>query len=143
MRSWVCPIHLNHQRLIRVSELWTVRLYVGLSLLSSLSYADQSDWAEGARGKSDGATRDYYNRAGLLRWVHRLGDWRDVENTPQGKVPYATASVKDDDTGKFVEWDVTSLVRGWGEGRFKNQGMFLRTIKGGGAFHFRSREHSG
>ena len=54
---------------------------VGLTLLTSLSNADQSHWAEGSRGKSDGATRDYYNRAGLLRWVHRLGDWRDAENT--------------------------------------------------------------
>ena len=91
----------------------TLAVSVGLLLLISLSHADQSDWAEGTQGRSDGATRDYYNRAGRLRWTHRLGDWRDAENAPQGKVPYATASVMDDDTGKFVEWDVTSLAREW------------------------------
>ena len=120
----------------------TIAAAFGLLLLTSLSHADQSDWAEGTRGRFDGATRDYYNRAGLLRWTHRLGDWRDAENAPQGKAPYATVSLVDDDKEKFVEWDVTNLVREWIEGKHRNQGMFLRAVKGGGTFHFRSREHS-
>ena len=40
--------------------------------------AAPNDWGEGTSSRSDGATRDYYNRAGLLTWRHRMGDWRDA-----------------------------------------------------------------
>ncbi len=71
----------------------------------------RNDWAEGTPGKSEGATRDYYNRAGLLRWKNYMGDWRDAQDKPQGDTPFASATVTDDDEGKYVEWDVSNLVR--------------------------------
>ena len=100
-----------------------------------------NDWAEGLAGKGDGATRDYYNRAARLAWKHYLGDWRDAENRPQGNKPYVTEKLIDNDTPRFVEWEVTSLVQEWLEGRYPNQGMLLRGIEGKGSFHFRSREY--
>ena len=103
--------------------------------------AAPNDWGEGTSSDSDGATRDYYNRAALLKWQHRMGDWRDAENAAQGDRPFATATVKDDDTVQPVEWDVTALVRLWVNEKFQNQGLFLREISGSGSFHFRSREY--
>src|SRR5687767_6798553 len=99
-----------------------------------------SDWAEGSPEKDDGASRDYYNRAALLEWQHKMGDWRDTKNTPQGEVAYATATVGPEHKGKFVEWDVTTLVNVWVAGAHPNQGMFLRVVKGQGSRVFASRE---
>lgn len=123
-----------------------VGLVVGASVLFGADFirpalGARNDWAEGTPGKSDGATRDYYNRAGLLRWRNFMGDWRDAENAPQGGAPFASTSVVDDDRGKWVEWDISSLVRRWIEGDDPNQGMFLRVIDAGGAIVFCSREH--
>ncbi len=101
----------------------------------------RNDWAEGTPGKSNGATRDYYNRAGLLRWKNYMGDWRDAKNKPQGDIPFALAAVIDDEKGKYVEWDVSNLVRAWIEGEYPNQGMFLRAVQRGGTIVFCSREH--
>jgi hypothetical protein len=101
--------------------------------------AAPSDWAEGTASGADGATRDYYNRAGLLPWDNLLGDWRDADGKPQGEKPYASADVNDDDTGKTVEWDVTALVREWLDAKHPNQGFFLRAR--GGTIVFSSREH--
>ncbi len=104
--------------------------------------AARNDWAEGTPGQPNGASRDYYNRAGLLKWDHRLGDWRDAKNVAQGDAAYATATLSDDDTARFVQWDVTNLVRQWVQRKFQNQGMFLRGIEGQGSYHFRSRQYS-
>jgi len=65
-----------------------------------------SDWAEGTPGKDNGATRDYYNRAGLLEWKHSMGDWLDAEGAAQGSRAYAAAAVTPEHKGKVVEWDV-------------------------------------
>ena len=92
--------------------------------------AAPNDWAEGTPGKDDGATRDYYNRAGLLAWKHRLGDWRDARDAEQGDAPYATATVRDEDATRALDWDVTALVREWVAGKHPNQGMLLRGLKG-------------
>jgi hypothetical protein len=83
-------------------------------------HAAQNDWAEGTSDKADGATRDYYNRAGLLPWKNFLGDWRDANDEPQGNRPYAVVRIVDDDSGKLVEWDVTELVRQWQAGKYTN-----------------------
>jgi hypothetical protein len=70
-----------------------------------------------------------------------MGDWRDADGRPQGNVPYASAVIVDDDSGKLVQWDVTGLVRQWLDGQYPNQGMFLRPVAGTGKYNFRSREH--
>ncbi len=108
----------------------------------SVVSAAHNDWAEGAPGKSDGASRDYYNRAALLSWDNFMGDWRDAKDVAQGNAAYATTTVVDDDSGKFVEWDVTGLIREWLAGKHQNQGMFLRGTEGRGTYVFCSREHA-
>jgi hypothetical protein len=115
-----------------------------LSVLTSATaaFGAKNDWAEGASGRSTGATRDYYNAAGKLAWKNFMGDWHDAKDVAQGNTPYATTSVEDDDKGKFVEWDVISLVREWQDGKHQNQGFFLRTISSGGTIVFCSREHA-
>ena len=108
---------------------------------TSVICAASNDWAEGTKSRADGATRDYYNRAALLKWKHYMGDWHDSNNKPQGNTAYATAELKDNDTVRFVEWDVTALVEEWIKGKCQNQGMLLRSIAGSGTCHFRSREY--
>jgi hypothetical protein len=105
------------------------------------SHAAKNDWAEGSPGMSNGATRDYYNRGGFLAWKNFMGDWRDANGALQGNDTYAMAEIEDNDTGRFVEWDVSELVRLWQSGKHQNQGLFLRTIKQGGNILFCSREH--
>jgi len=116
---------------------------LGACILCGEVRAARNDWAEGTPGQPNGATRDYYNRAGLLAWKNYLGDWRDAKNVAQGNAAYATTTLEDDDTARSVEWDVTALVREWVEGRFPNQGMLLRGVEGQGSHHFRSRQWSG
>lgn len=122
-----------------IRHLWTCCIVVLLSLSSARGA--KNDWAEGTQERFDGATRDYYNRGGALAWHNFMGDWRDAENAAQGDVPYATVAVVDDDKGKFVEWDVTGLVREWINEKYQNQGFFLRTIADGGTIVFCSREN--
>lgn len=110
-------------------------------LSATFACAAKNDWAEGTPGTGNGATREYYNRAGLLSWANFMGDWRDAHNTAQGNDAYATAMVLDDDQGKFVEWDVSDLVRQLQSNKYQNQGFFLRTVSGGGNIVFGSREH--
>ncbi len=102
----------------------------------------KNDWAEGSVGRSTGASRDYYNSAGRLPWKNFMGDWHDAKDTAQGNEAYATSNVKDDNKGKFVQWDVTNLVREWHTGKHQNQGFFLRTLNKGGTIVFCSREHN-
>ena len=100
-----------------------------------------SDWVEGTQANDDGATRDYYNRAGLLSWENLLGDWADLNGDLQGNVPYASVAMVDDDTPEMIEWDVTSLVQEWVDETSPNQGFFVRLVSGGSTYRFRSREH--
>ena len=115
---------------------------IGLGLLSGATSARgaANDWAEGTPGKDNGASRDYYNRAGQLEWHNKMGDWRDARDIAQGREPYVTAVVKPEHKGQTVEWDVTRLVQEWIAGKHVNQGMFLRTVGGQGARTFGSRE---
>jgi hypothetical protein len=45
-----------------------------VATIASVLSAAPNDWAEGTLGEDHGATRDYYNRAGLMPWKHLLGD---------------------------------------------------------------------
>lgn len=88
-----------------------------------------------------GATRDFYNRGGLLAWDNLLGDWRDIDDVLQGSNPYATTLIVDDDQPGEIQWDVTSLVGAWVDRSQRNQGMLLRITSGGPSYRFRSREY--
>ncbi len=110
-------------------------------LLAAIAQAAESDWLEGNQSGTDGATRDYYNRAAGLAWNRFMGDWRDRDGTAHGPAPFSIAEVTDDDTGKFVSWDVTDLVIGWRRRQFPQQGFFLRAVSDSGDIHFYSRQH--
>ncbi len=116
------------------------RLVLLLLVFPHAVLAAQNDWAEGTAERSDGATRDYYNRAALLRWENLMGDWRDADGIAQGNRPFSTADVTVDRQPKMVQWDVTALVQQWRDHTHPNQGLFLRVVEGSGAFHFHSRE---
>ena len=105
--------------------LWTFSILIS----TTAALGAKNDWAEGTPGRSTGASRDYYNAAGSLAWKNFMGDWRDAKDVAQGNSAYATTNVVDDDQGKFVEWDVTNLVREWLCGKYQNQGFFLRTTR--------------
>ncbi|MEM7248936.1 MAG: DNRLRE domain-containing protein [Acidobacteriota bacterium] len=109
--------------------------------LPAAAWSQPWQWAEGTDGLDDGATRDFYNRGALLPWTNFLGDWHDADDVPQGDRAHAVATVVDDDTGRFIEWDVTGLVASWVDGAHRNQGLLLRKISGPGTLNFRSREH--
>lgn len=111
------------------------------SLCVSFASAAKNDWAEGLTGNSTGASRKYYNSAANLAWKNFMGDWRDANNKPQGDEPFAVQTIKDTDTPRFIEWDVTGLVNQWRSGKHQNQGFFLRTLKTGGNIVFFSRQH--
>ena len=122
---------------------WIHLVAVGLLALSwraGISRAAPGDWAEGTSNGADGASRDYYNRAARLEWRNRMGDWCDAKGDAQGKIPHATAKLVDDDTPRYVEWDLTDLVRKWTPSVVPNKGVFLRGIEGHGTFNLRSRE---
>jgi hypothetical protein len=124
------------------SILRTVASFLALSVAVSAFSADRkSDWIEGAE-KGDGATRDYYNRAARLEWKNFMGDWRDSKGVGQGAAAYAIARVDDTDSGRFIEWDVTELIREWRGGKQPNQGFFMRLVGGRGKIDFCSRDHA-
>ena len=111
-------------------------------LCASTVPAATNDWAEGTPGMENGASRDHYNRAGLLPWRNYMGDWKDSNGTAQGDVAFAVTNVIDNDTGRYIEWDVTTMVEGFIDGSLRSSGFFLRPTGGGGPFDFRTREHS-
>jgi len=125
----------------RLALLTHLLLVVALSLVPS-TFAAKNDWAEGLTGNSTGASRQYYNSAGQLAWENFMGDWRDANNTRQGDEPYAAKTIKDTDSLRFIEWDVTKLVTQWREGQYQNQGFFLRTLRAEGVVVFCSRQHA-
>lgn len=122
------------------SSLWVCLCWL---FVCASANAARNDWAEGTPGMSSGASRDYYNSAGRLKWKNFMGDWRDADNVAQGRKPFATARVVSDGKTKPVEWDVTLLLRQWLDGKSPNQGFFLRPVKGDGSCVFHSREHAG
>ena len=120
--------------MIRTIPLWLV---VFASIVWWVPDVDAAvnDWAEGTPGMENGASRDFYNRAGLLPWRNYMGDWRDANGIAQGGAAFAV-------TGRFIDWDVTDLVQSWVDGSLRPSGFFLRSVAGGGPHDFRSREHS-
>jgi hypothetical protein len=103
--------------------------------------ASEQDWYEGTYADANGATRDYYNREAGLPWRKYMGDWVDANNVSQGNNAYASTTLIDDNTSKWIEWDVTTLVVKWVSGTYENKGMLIRSISGGGTHKFRSREY--
>lgn len=76
----VFPSERIFRRLLKVGTVWAA-----IATAAGSTSGARNNWAEGTPGKSNGATREYYNRAGLLPWKNFLGDWRDARNTPQGE----------------------------------------------------------
>jgi len=113
-----------------------------VSNLYTQNPSDKSQWVEGTQAADDGATRDYYNRAARLAWDNYMGDWWDANDVAQGDAPYGTATLIDDDTPEYIEWDVTGLVQEWVDGAYPNKGLLMRAVSGSGTFNFYSREHS-
>ena len=87
-----------------------VPLFVLIMVCAFTVDAAVNDWAEGTPGMENGASRDHYNRAGLLPWRNYMGDWRDSAGVAQGGAPFAVTNVIDNDTGRYIEWNVTALV---------------------------------
>jgi Polysaccharide lyase 14/Disaggregatase related repeat len=86
------------------------------------------------------ATRDYYNAPAKLPWDKRLGDWKDVKGKNWGDAPYATAAIVKQPANDKVRFNVTSMVNSWASSGYKNEGFFLRGLRGGSTVNFHSRE---
>jgi hypothetical protein len=114
------------------------RYGIALLLATGVAQAAPNDWAEGSPGLDDGATRDFYNRGAQLAWRKPNGDWIDRNGAENSAAAWATSSVADTDTGRYVEWDVTPLVTSWVGGKLQNLGFFLHAP--GGSIVFTSRE---
>lgn len=110
-----------------------------LVLMPALALAAPDDWAEGGSEDEDGATRDFYNRGAGLPWRQLLGDWTDRDGSLHGDSAWATTRIEDTDTERFVEWDVTDLVRAWTSGDVPARGFLLRG-RSGGPIDFSSKE---
>ncbi|NRF66536.1 DNRLRE domain-containing protein [Aquincola sp. S2] len=84
----------------------------------------------------------FFTTMGQLKWQRRGGDWADAQGVPNGPLPYASQLVRPGQGRPFVEWDVTTLVREWLDGRHANNGVFmrLRETLGSGTVIFHSRE---
>lgn len=88
-----------------------------------------------------GATRVYFNIGARIAWNNNLGDWIDATGKPQGDVPFAEVLAKSSDRNSVMEWDLTTLVQGWRDGRFLNSGILLRSRSPkDGSVRFHSRE---
>ena len=89
-----------------------------------------------------GASCQYFNVAGRVRWEHKNGDWKDAQGVAQGATPFATASIEATNTSRVIEWDVTALARKWMSGPGANSGLLLGTVPGQarGVVFFQSRE---
>jgi hypothetical protein len=85
-----------------------------------------NDWTEDA-------TNTYYNYALRLPWNSKMGTWRDANLAKQGAVPFAATPVVDRASEQVVQWDVTSLVRGY-------KADFLVKRSGGTWMKFHSKE---
>jgi hypothetical protein len=106
----------------------------------SRAWTAPDDFAEGTPGQEDGATREFYNRRGMLPWRNPQGDWRDAREVPQGNEPFAAASVARQSEPQTIEWDVTQLARQWIRGERRHKGIVLRNLDGRGSVQFHSRE---
>lgn len=60
-------------------------------------------------------------------WRSPTGHWFDATGERNGTEAFAIARVKPSDQFALIEWDVTSIVRGWEEKHFRNDGLVLRS----------------
>lgn len=91
---------------------------------------------------ADGATCHYFNQAGRIKWRQRGGDWVDARGEQRGAVAHAVATVEASNTGRRIEWDVTSLARAWLSREADNDGVAIAMAAGGprGVVVFHTRE---
>lgn len=89
-----------------------------------------------------GPTCAHFSGMGGLAWSRRGGDWMDAGGRAYGARAFDTQRVLAGQGRPFIEWNVTDLVGGWLDGRFRNDGLLLRAEKGtlSGVVDFHSRE---
>lgn len=89
-----------------------------------------------------GPTCAHFSTMGSLAWSRRGGDWSDAAGQTYGANAFDAQRVLAGHGRPFTEWDVTDLVRGWIDGKYRNEGMLLRAEKGplNGVVDFHSRE---
>jgi Disaggregatase related repeat len=89
-----------------------------------------------------GATCQYFNVAGRVKWEHKNGDWKDAAGIAQGPAPFASATIEATNRSRLIEWDVTALAQKWLRGASANDGLLLATVPGQarGVVVFQSRE---
>ena len=129
----------------RMQQCWLV-IGICLTALASIEVQafDRWNWAEGSAGGEDGATREFYNAAALLRWRNPQGDWRDRKGVAQGRAAFAELSIASGNADLPVVIDVTALVTQWLSGAITNRGMLLQvgtSHNNDGAIRFASREN--
>ncbi len=103
-----------------------------LLIAPSLWFTTQASmWSEGQCDQfpADGATRLYFNGAAYIPWENMLGDWLDVDLSPQGDNPFAQLH-GDTASNTSLTADVTSLVQHWLSKTIKNRGFFLKYANG-------------
>ncbi len=105
------------------------------------THSNFARWAEGRIETNDGATTEFYNRAGLLRWQNAAGDWRDANALPNGSLAFAQRRVCNAEENSAIEIGAEALVQGWINGEFPNDGFLLRLAEGNGSVVFASRDH--
>jgi hypothetical protein len=110
------------------------KLPLRLAALITTLFAGVPAWAGDPRFQLydgiDGVNCKFFNAGGRIAWRHPMGDWRDADGKAQGENPFATVAVKAGGAGRTVEWDVTTLVRGWLEGKQQNSGLLLAPLPG-------------
>jgi hypothetical protein len=85
-----------------------------------------------------GVTRSAFNREAHVPWHNELGDWLDLEETPQGETPLASVEIADQDAGQVVEIDLGPALAVYEACRLVSEGVLLRKLDGGSvSFHAR------
>ncbi len=102
---------------------------------SALANTNFHSWAEGqcSLGTYHGANRQYYNAGAYFKWRNHLGDWRDTENVAQGDTPFTSSLIEDLDEQQEIQMDVSNIVVDWHQGKYFNQGFFIRNRLSGKA----------
>ncbi len=107
-----------------------------------LAQSEFAQWAEGSRAGNDGATAEFYNRAGLLRWQNTMGDWVDAEGITNGVVPFSRRQIVSAEVNSAVEIEATELVQAWISRSLPNDGFLLRLRSASGNLTFAARDHA-
>lgn len=91
---------------------------------------------------AEGPSCAYFTGLGNLNWTRPGGDWIDAKGQLSGDSVYAIESVGAGRDRVPLKWDVTNLVRGWIDGLYPNDGVFMRAEpdRAAGVADFHSRE---